>query len=124
MRTVEPGGQLKPGPHRMQSMAPGLGWYVVAGQLLHEALEKLDAKVPGLHFVGSLAPTPHAAPGGHARHSSTELSPLALPKRPLTHGRAAGEPMARARPPGPGPACCSARIGNLGDVAQILLNFF
>ena len=71
---------------------PVSGWYVASGHGVQAALELLAATVPGLHGVGSVAPTPHAVPAGQAMHWSAELRPVVLLCRPDGHGRAAGEP--------------------------------
>ena len=37
------------------------------GHGVQTALDALDANVPGEHAMGSVVPTPQAAPGGHGR---------------------------------------------------------
>ena len=88
---------------------PELGWYVDSGHGEHDALEPLGANVPGLHGVGSVAPTPQAVPAGHAMHWSAELRPVVLPCRPDGHGRAAGEPSGQYPPCSQGSGTTVAR---------------
>ena len=59
-----PIGHFEPDSHFLQLVAPASSWYEPSAQLLHNALDWLAANVPGMHFVGKVAPTLHALPGG------------------------------------------------------------
>ena len=79
-------------------MAPLEGWWDCAGHWEQTALEPLASNVPGEHGAGSVAPTPHAWPGGQLWQSSAEDNPVSLPKRPDAHGRVAGDPVGQKPP--------------------------
>ena len=89
VNTVAPGLFLTPLLEGLPEKVPGGGvrpWWEQA------TLEPFGAKVPGLHAVGSVAPRPHAAPGGQAWQPSADVSPVSFPKVPEAQGRAAAEP--------------------------------
>ena len=66
----------------MQAVAPSAAWKVPALHRKQVLVAAEGATLPGAHADGNLAPAAHEWPGGHVRHSSSDVSPLSLLKVP------------------------------------------
>ena len=84
-----PSAQYEPASHATHAVCCGCSWYVPAAHLSHAPCATAGCTVPGLHAVGCSAPVLQKKPAAHLRHSPSTSSPLALPKRPAGHERAA-----------------------------------
>jgi len=79
---TDPSSQWPPRLQTQHDVAPSPPWYEPASQRVHLALLALGAAVPATHGAGSVAPSEHEWPGGHAVQLACEASPLVLPYDP------------------------------------------